>query len=175
MKESKIGALTQKYELFKMGQDEDISKMFTRFNDIIVQLKGLGKVISTHELNRKFLQALPKEWRPKVTAIEEAKDLKKLTLEELIGSLITHEQTLLHDKEEKNESRKKKDLALVHEDSEVNDDDEDISLLIRKFKRFLRSKGAMKKEAPKEGFKRNEVRRDPRKGITIDEGVRAEN
>ena len=31
VKESKIGALTQKYELFKMSQDEDISKMFTRF------------------------------------------------------------------------------------------------------------------------------------------------
>ena len=80
VKESKIGALTQKYELLKMARDEDISKMFNRYNDVVVQLKGLGKIISTHELNRKFLQALPKEWRPKVTAIEEAKDLKQLTL-----------------------------------------------------------------------------------------------
>ena len=49
VKESKIGALTQKYELFKMLEDENISKMYTRFNDIIVQLQGLSKHIPSIE------------------------------------------------------------------------------------------------------------------------------
>ena len=151
VKESKIGALTQKYELFKMLEDEDISKMFTRFNDIIVQLQGLGKPIPSSELNRKFLQALPWEWRPKVTAIEEAKDLKTLPLEELLGSLITHEQTLLNDKEDKGTSKKKKDLALrILQELEVSDDDNEIALLTNKFKRFLRNKGALKRGGDKE-------------------------
>ncbi|MCI92293.1 aspartyl-tRNA synthetase, partial [Trifolium medium] len=33
-------------------------------------------------------------WRPKVTAIEEAKDLKKMSLEVLISNLRNHEMVL---------------------------------------------------------------------------------
>ncbi|MCI70267.1 hypothetical protein A2U01_0091530, partial [Trifolium medium] len=33
-------------------------------------------------------------WRPKVTAIEEAKDLKKMSLKSLISNLISHEMVL---------------------------------------------------------------------------------
>ena len=143
-----------------MLEDEDISKMFTRFNDIIVQLQALGKPIPTSEQNRKFLQALPKEWRPKVTAIEEAKDLKTLPLEELLGSLITHEQTLLNDKEDKGTSKKKKDLALrILEELEVSDDDNEIALLTNKFKRFLRSKGALKRGGDKESSSKHDEKK----------------
>ena len=72
VKEFKISNLTHKYELFKMKSDDSISSMHNCFNDIIVGLEGLGKKMSNVKLNRKLLQALLKEWRPKVTAIEEA-------------------------------------------------------------------------------------------------------
>ncbi|GAV81614.1 UBN2 domain-containing protein [Cephalotus follicularis] len=53
---------------------------------------------------RKILRCLPKSWMPKVTAIEEAKDLNTLPLEELLGSLITHEMTIKnHEDEDENE------------------------------------------------------------------------
>nr|GEU73049.1 hypothetical protein [Tanacetum cinerariifolium] len=39
----------------------------------------------------KFLRALPTKWRPKVTAIEESKDLSTLPLDELIDSLKVYE------------------------------------------------------------------------------------
>ncbi|GAB2276513.1 hypothetical protein Dimus_039194 [Dionaea muscipula] len=39
---------------------------------------------------RKMLRSMPNPWMYKVTAIQEAKDLKTLSLEELIGNLITH-------------------------------------------------------------------------------------
>ncbi|GAV90306.1 zf-CCHC domain-containing protein/UBN2 domain-containing protein, partial [Cephalotus follicularis] len=68
--------------------------------DIINALKGLGKVYTNHELVSKILRCLPKSWEPKVTAIEEAKDLSTLPLEDLWGSLMTHEirRILLHKK-----------------------------------------------------------------------------
>ena len=78
-----------------------------------------------------------------MTAIEEAKDLKKLTLEELLGSLITHEQTLLQDKEEgATKKKERKDFSLKHtlEDLKVSDDDLDVALLTNKFNKFLKSK-----------------------------------
>lgn len=42
----------------------------------------------------KILRSVPRSWEPKVTAIQEAKDLKTLCLERLIGSLITHEMMI---------------------------------------------------------------------------------
>ena len=40
---------------------------------------------------RKFLRFLPRSWEAKVTAIQETKDLKVLSLDELIGNLQTYE------------------------------------------------------------------------------------
>ncbi|GAV57172.1 zf-CCHC domain-containing protein/UBN2 domain-containing protein [Cephalotus follicularis] len=64
--------------------------MFTRFTTIVNSLKNIGKNYSNQELIRKILRCLPRSWTPKVTAIEEAKDLSTLPLEQLIGSLMTH-------------------------------------------------------------------------------------
>ncbi|GAV85594.1 LOW QUALITY PROTEIN: zf-CCHC domain-containing protein/UBN2 domain-containing protein, partial [Cephalotus follicularis] len=61
---------------------------------IINSLKNLGKSYSNQELVRKILRCLPKSWTPKVTAIEEATDLSTLPLEQLLGSLMTHETTM---------------------------------------------------------------------------------
>ncbi|GAV62592.1 UBN2 domain-containing protein, partial [Cephalotus follicularis] len=73
--------------------------------DIINALNGLGKVYTNHELVSKILRCLPKSWEPKVTKIEEAKDLSTLPLEDLLGSLITHE--LRMNDQARNEPKKK--------------------------------------------------------------------
>ncbi|GAV76648.1 LOW QUALITY PROTEIN: zf-CCHC domain-containing protein/UBN2 domain-containing protein, partial [Cephalotus follicularis] len=72
------------YELFIMHENECISDMFSRFTTIINSLKNLGKSYSNQELVRKILRCLPKIWTPKVTAIEEAKDLSTLPLKQLL-------------------------------------------------------------------------------------------
>ena len=77
-----------------MKHDESIKQMYTRFTDIINDLSSLGKEYTTSEMVRKILRSLPKQWEAKVTAIQEAKDLSKLPLDELIGSLMTHEITM---------------------------------------------------------------------------------
>ncbi|GAV65877.1 zf-CCHC domain-containing protein/UBN2 domain-containing protein, partial [Cephalotus follicularis] len=81
-------------------------------------LKNLGKSYPNQELVRKILRCLPKSWTPKVTAIEEAKDLSTLPLEQLLGSLMTHETTMKN--HENLEVKKKKSIAFKasKEDSE---------------------------------------------------------
>ncbi|GAV85732.1 zf-CCHC domain-containing protein/UBN2 domain-containing protein, partial [Cephalotus follicularis] len=64
------------YELFKMQPNESIKNLYNRFLDITNALFGLGKVFGKDELIRKLLRCLNDEWEPKVTAIEESKDLK---------------------------------------------------------------------------------------------------
>nr|GEU69931.1 copia protein [Tanacetum cinerariifolium] len=61
---------------------------------------------------RKFLRALPTKLHPKVTAIEESKDLSTLPLDELIGNLKFYEVALEKDLEiSKNKKEKYKSLT----------------------------------------------------------------
>ncbi|GAV91919.1 UBN2 domain-containing protein, partial [Cephalotus follicularis] len=138
VKESKISMLVHEYELFMMHNDECISDMFTRFTTITNSLKNLGKSYSNQELVRKILRCLSKSWTPKVTAIEEAKDLSTLPLEQLLGSLMTHETTMKN--HENVEVKKNKSIALKasKEDSE-SDEDGDVALITSQFKKFLKS------------------------------------
>jgi hypothetical protein len=141
VKDSKISTLVHKYEMFKMKQGETIIQMFTRLTDIINALSSLGRETPTVEIVRKVLQGLPKEWRPKVTAIEEAKDLRKMTIDTLIGSLVTHEIVLKAEEEEEEEATKpKKGIALQAstKEEEGDDDDEEMALLTNRFQRLVR-------------------------------------
>ncbi|GAV85142.1 UBN2 domain-containing protein, partial [Cephalotus follicularis] len=143
VKESKISMLVHEYELFVMHDNECISDMFSRFTTIINSLKNLGKSYSNQELVRKILRCLPKSWSPKVTAIEEAKDLSTLPLEQLLGSLMTHETTMKN--HENVEVKKKKSIAFKasKEDSE-SDEDGDVALITSQFKRFLKNQKGRK-------------------------------
>ncbi|GAV71059.1 UBN2 domain-containing protein, partial [Cephalotus follicularis] len=117
--------------------------MFTRFTNITNALQALGKVYTNSEMVRKILRCLSRIWMPKVTAIEEAKDLKTLPLEDILGSLMTHELSIIKkDDEEEMERKKKKIVALKSSANEEieEDSDQEMTLITRRFKKFLASK-----------------------------------
>ncbi|MDD0213341.1 hypothetical protein PSY81_23325, partial [Shigella flexneri] len=72
-----------------------------RLCDIANEAFALGEKFSDEKLVRKTLRSLPKRFAYKVTAIEEAKDVRKMKLEELIGSLRTFEMNLDEEKGDK--------------------------------------------------------------------------
>ncbi|KAH9725866.1 hypothetical protein KPL70_008032 [Citrus sinensis] len=142
VKESKISRYTRQYELFQMEQNENVYSMYTRFTDIVNTLGALGKTFSNSEKVKKIIRSLPKEWRPKRTAIEEAKDLNTLPLDDLIGSLISYEEDLAA---EKGHEEKKKSIALkaskYESDGESESDDEELAMLARRFRKFFKKTG----------------------------------
>ena len=91
-------------ELFKMGDHETVMDMYTCFTHITNELKPLGKSFTTEELVRKILGFLPNSWKANVMAIQEAKDVKKIALDELIGNLQTYE--LRRNSQQKEEIKK---------------------------------------------------------------------
>ena len=97
--------------------------MYTRFTHITNELKSLGKTFTTEELVRKILRFLPRRWEAKVTAIQEAKDLKTLSLDELIGNLQTYE--LRRNSQQQEETKKDRGLALKIMEEDSSDLDED--------------------------------------------------
>ena len=94
VKETKINMLVHKYKLFQMKQNKIISSMFICFTDIINILKYLDKMYTNFDLVKKVLRSLPRSWELKVIAIQKAKDLSSYPLDELLGSLMTHELTI---------------------------------------------------------------------------------
>ncbi|GKC90164.1 hypothetical protein Tco_1150813 [Tanacetum coccineum] len=113
VKYNKIDLFVQKYEEFTISDDESIDYAFSRFNTIITSLKALDESFLSCNHVRKFLRALLTKWRPKVTVIEESKDLSTLSLDELIGNLKVYEVVLEKDLEvSKNKNEKYKSLAL---------------------------------------------------------------
>ena len=120
--------------------------MFTRFTDITNGLKSLGRVYSNVDLVQKILRSLSDKQDPKVTAIQEAKDLNALSLDELMGSLITHELTMQHRMDDDQKRRKSMAFKAIMETIEGSEDehssdnniqDEDLSMIVRKFMRFM--------------------------------------
>ena len=107
------------YELFSIKYFESIVGMFSRFMVIMNELEALGKTYIEVEKVMKILKvSTTKKWEIKVTAIQEAKDLTKLPLEELIGSLMTHEINL------NNHQRVKENKKNIDFKASKNDDDE---------------------------------------------------
>ncbi|GJU06571.1 zf-CCHC domain-containing protein [Tanacetum coccineum] len=143
-----IDFFVQQYEQFVIFKDESIDSAFARFNTIITSLKALDEGYSSKNYIRKFLRALHPKWRPKVTAIEESKDLTSLSLDELIGNLKVHEMIIKKDSEIVKAKVERKSLALKakkessdEECSTFGSEDEEYAMVVRDFKKFFKRRG----------------------------------
>ncbi|KAH9725263.1 Integrase catalytic domain-containing protein [Citrus sinensis] len=159
VKESKISRYTRQYELFQMEQNENVYSMYTRFTDIVNTLGALGKTFSNSEKVKKIIRSLPKKWRPKRTAIEKAKDLNVLPIDDLIGSLISYEKDLAA---EKGNEENKKNIALKaskrKSDEESEMDDKELAMLARRFRKFDKKNNEQRKF---KGYKNKKEKNEP--------------
>jgi len=67
----------------------------TRVMRIVNQIRWTGEEIPDQRIVEKFLKSLPKKFEMVVASILESKDLSNFSIDELMGSLLTHE-TRLH-------------------------------------------------------------------------------
>lgn len=70
-----------------MKGDADIETMFSRFQVIIFGLQVLNKNYTTYNHVKNVLRSLLVRYKPKVTTIQEAKDLNTLIIEIIISNL----------------------------------------------------------------------------------------
>ena len=90
------------------------------------------------------MRSLPDRFSSKVIAIEKAKDLDSMKVDDLMGSLHAFEMTLKQRKKEKSTA-----LKMVHEEefSSEEDDDDELALLTKNFKKFLKKVGKPSKSS----------------------------
>ncbi|XP_057975977.1 uncharacterized protein LOC131163401 [Malania oleifera] len=138
-----------------MEEGETITAMFTHSTHITNGLKALGREYSMENNVHKVLHSLLASWLAKSTAIEEAKDLSKVTFDELIGSLMTYEIKKKNATAEAKAPKKATGIALKAGkkkelvEEEKNDDDE-VTLLTRRFRNFLMNKRGRRKNEKRE-------------------------
>ena len=121
-----------------MRDDETIQDFHMSILDIANSSSALGENMSEEKLVRKILRSLPKKFDMKVTAIEEAQDIKDMKVDELMGSLQTFEIAL-----DERTDKKSKSIAFVSNSAESNMEDsdnlaEEVGLLGRQLNRVMK-------------------------------------
>ena len=58
-----------------MSDDKSFDEFYAKLNDIVNSAFNLGEVYDQHKIVRKILKSLIEDFRPKVTAITENKDI----------------------------------------------------------------------------------------------------
>jgi len=148
--------LIQEYEMFRMLKGESIAEVQKRFTHIINHLMSLGKTFDKKELNIKILKCLDRSWQPKDTAISKSKDLTSLITTSLFGKLREYELEMNKLNVQESEDKHVRNIALKDakhkskQDSSDESEEETLSLLSKKFNKFL--KRNRNKESNKERY-----------------------
>jgi len=170
VREAKALMLFHQYELFKMKDDESIEQMYSRFQTLVSGLQILKKSYAASNHVSKILRSFPARSRPKVTSIEEAKDLNTLSVKDLVSSLKVHEISLNeheHAKKSKyialpSKGKSSKALKVVEskEESPDGDSDEDptekMAMLSNKLEHLAKKKKFLSKRGGYKSFKKED-------------------
>ena len=137
VKINKLQQLTSKFESIRMSDEESFDEFYAKLNDIN-STYNLGEIYDQLKIVRKILRSLTEDFRLKVTAITESKDVDSIPIDELVGSFQSYELDLP-------KTSKPKSMALKSVDDVDVDgfDDElfatEIAYLAKNFRNFLKN------------------------------------
>ena len=77
-----------------MQEAESVSYYCVRVKDVVNKMATLGEIVINEVLIKKALRYLTHRWNHVAIIMEESKDLTKLQFDQLVGSLMSHEERL---------------------------------------------------------------------------------
>nr|KYP39766.1 Retrovirus-related Pol polyprotein from transposon TNT 1-94 [Cajanus cajan] len=92
VRQIRLQTLRGEFESLKMEDKEQVSEYITRVEKVANQLGRNGEPMPASRIVEKILRSLTDDFESIACVIEESKDLSVLSVEELAGSLETHEQ-----------------------------------------------------------------------------------
>ncbi|GAV72255.1 UBN2 domain-containing protein [Cephalotus follicularis] len=87
--------LRRQFSNLKMKESEEVKDYISKLMEILNQMKIFGEDFTDKEIVERLLISLPEKFDSKIAFMEESRDLAKLTVTELIGSLQAYEQRLM--------------------------------------------------------------------------------
>jgi len=94
VKRAQLQALRKEFELLAMKEGEKIDTFLGRTLTVVNKMKTNGEVMEQSTIVSKILRSLTPKFNYVVCSIEESNDLSTLSIDELHGSLLVHEQRL---------------------------------------------------------------------------------
>ena len=153
VKINKLQQLTTRFESIRMSDE-----FYAKLNNIVNSAYNLGEIYDQPKIVKKILRSLIEDFRSKVIAIFESKDVESIPVDELVRSLQFYELDLPM-------TNKSKSMALkLIDDVDGNGFDDklssiEIAYLAKNFRNFLRNNNRRargKNNAEPRNFKRNE-------------------
>ena len=86
IKVSKLQIFATKFEIIRMHENQSFSSFYSELSHIVNSSFNLGEPIPYSNVVRKILRSLLERFRPKVTTIEESKDINSMRVDELVDS-----------------------------------------------------------------------------------------
>ena len=158
VKINKLQQLTIRFESIRMSDDECFDEFYAKLNGIVNSAYNLGEIYNQPKIIRKILRSLTEDFRSKVIAITESKDVDSISIDKLVGSLQSYGLDLP-------KTNKSKSMALkTIDDVDGNGFNDELSstkiaYLVKNFRNFLRNnnrKARGKNNVKPRNFKGNE-------------------
>lgn len=89
VKVAKLQSLRRSFENLQMNESESIYQFMNKVMNIVNQIRANGEYLIEQKIIEKIMRSLPSKFDAIVVAIEESKDLTQLSVDELIGYLLT--------------------------------------------------------------------------------------
>ncbi|KAH9293136.1 hypothetical protein KI387_041660 [Taxus chinensis] len=140
VKRAKLQTHRRQFESLKMKDEENVAAYLLRVDEVVNAIRGLGENIEESIIVQKILRSLPLRFDAKVSAIEEMKDLDKLSMDELHGILTAYEMRTESNRPSKKEaafkvSKKEKIKEPESNENSSSEEDDKEALFIRKLKK----------------------------------------
>ena len=94
VKINKLQQLTSRFESIRMFDDECFDEFYVKLNDIVNSIYNLSEICDQPKIVRKILRFLTEDFKPKVTAITESKDVDSIPVDEFVKSFQSYELDL---------------------------------------------------------------------------------
>jgi hypothetical protein len=133
VKQVKIQRHRAKFENLKMNEKEDIATYLLRDDEVVNAIRGLGENLDESLVVQKVLRSLLLKYDAKVSAIEETRDLTKMTMDELHGTLMAYEMRIGTESDQTNNEAAFKSIKKTKDKD--NDLDEEIANFVRRFQK----------------------------------------
>lgn len=91
---AQLQRLRRSFEILEMREEDTITEYFSRVMVVANDMRGLGEDMPDAKVVEKILRTLTDRFTYVVCAIEESKDIKNLSVDELQASLLVHEQNM---------------------------------------------------------------------------------
>jgi len=147
VKQVKLQRHRAEFENLKMNEKEDIATYLLRVDEVVNAIRGLGEELDESLVVQKVLRSLLLKYDAKVSAIEETRDLTKMTMDELHGTLMAYEMRTGTESDQTNNEAAFK--AIKKTKDKDNDLDEEIANFVR---RFQKGSGRYKGKSPLKCF-----------------------